>query len=180
MSSAKTSRLNAKHLNAVIACFLGWTLDAFDFFIMIFVVRDVAKEFGTDITAVTYAVWLTLAMRPLGAFLFGLMADRLGRRPTLMLDILCYSVLEFANGFAPSLTVLLILRALFGIAMGGEWGVGSSLTMESIPPSARRIVSGLLQAGYPAAYFPASITSALLSHDLGSLAMLTHSLLPAL
>ena len=99
MSSAQTSRLNAKQLNAVIACFLGWTLDAFDFFIMIFVVRDVAKEFGTDITAVTYAVWLTLAMRPLGAFLFGLMADRLGRRPTLMLDILCYSVLEFASGF---------------------------------------------------------------------------------
>src|SRR5260370_42333439 len=115
MSAAQTSRLNAKQLNAVIACFLGWTLDAFDFFIMIFVVRDVAKEFGTDITAVTYAVWLTLAMRPLGAFLFGLMADRLGRRPTLMLDILCYSVLEFASGFAPSLTVLLVLRALFGI-----------------------------------------------------------------
>src|SRR5258705_11814118 len=104
MSSAQTSRLNAKQLNAVIACFLGWTLDAFDFFIMIFVVRDVAKEFGTDITAVTYAVWLTLAMRPLGAFLFGLMADRLGRRPTLMPGILYSSVLELAGGLHPSLT----------------------------------------------------------------------------
>jgi MFS transporter, SHS family, lactate transporter len=180
MSSAQRSRLNAKQLNAVIACFLGWTLDAFDFFIMIFVVRDVAKEFGTDITAVTYAVWLTLAMRPLGAFLFGLMADRLGRRPTLMLDILCYSALEFASGFAPSLTVLLVLRALFGIAMGGEWGVGSSLTMESIPPSTRGIVSGILQAGYPAGYFLASITYALLFDHIGWRGMFMVGVIPAL
>src|SRR4030088_399621 len=115
MSSAQASRLNAKQLNAVIACFLGWTLDAFDFFILIFVVRDVAKEFRTDITAVTYAVWLTLAMRPLGAFFVGLMAGRFGRRPTLMLDILCYSASEFAGEFAPSLTVFLILRPLFFI-----------------------------------------------------------------
>ena len=95
MSSAQTSRLTPKQLNAVIACFLGWTLDAFDFFVLLFVVRDIAKEFGTSITAVTVAVWLTLAMRPVGAFLFGMMADRFGRRPALMLDILCYSALEF-------------------------------------------------------------------------------------
>src|SRR5260370_3908655 len=94
MSAAQTSRLNAKHLNAVIACFLGWTLDAFDFFIMIFVVRDVAKEFGTDITAVTYAVWPPLAMRPRGALLFGLMAARFGPPPSLFLDDLCYSSLQ--------------------------------------------------------------------------------------
>src|SRR6201981_178357 len=180
MSSAQTSRLNAKQLNAVIACFLGGPLVAFDFFIMIFVVRDVAKEFGTDITAVTYAVWLTLAMRPLGAFLFGLMADRLGRRPNLMLDILCYSALELASGFAPSLTVLLVLRALFGIAMGGEWGGGSSLTMESIPPSTRGIVSGILQAGYPAGYFLASITYALLFDHIGWRGMFMVGVLPAL
>src|SRR5258708_11585778 len=121
MSSAQTSRLNAKQLNAVIACFLGWTLDAFDFFIMIFVVRDVAKEFGTDITAVSYAVWLTLAMRPVGAFLFGLIADRLGRPPALMLDILLYSAPGVPARFPPSLTVLLVLRGPFCIALGGAW-----------------------------------------------------------
>src|ERR1700745_2058084 len=111
MSFAQTSRLNAKQLNAVIACFLGWTLASFDFFIMIFVVRDVAKEFGTDITAVTYAVWLTLAMRPLGAFLFGLMADRLGRRPTPVHHILCYSALELPLARRPLGAVLFGRRA---------------------------------------------------------------------
>src|SRR6202023_686770 len=124
--------LTPNQRNAVLASFLGWTLDAFDFFIIVFVLKDIAKEFKTDIPSVTATLFLTLAMRPLGAFLFGMMADRFGRRPTLMIDILCYSALEFASGFASSLTVLLILRALFGIAMGGEWGVGSSLTMESI------------------------------------------------
>ena len=96
-------------------------------------------------------------MRPIGAFIFGRAADRCGRRPTLMVDIVLYSVLEFASGFAPNLTVLLVLRALYGIAMGGEWGVGASLTMETIPPHARGFVSGLLQSGYPAGYFLASI-----------------------
>src|SRR6266550_9327702 len=127
MPSAQTSRLNAKQLNAVIACFLGWTLDAFDFFILIFVFPDIAKEFGTSVTTVTIAIWLTLGMRPVGAFLFGLMADRFGRRPTLMLDILAYSVFELASAFAPSLKVFLVTRALFGMAMGGEWGVGAAL-----------------------------------------------------
>src|SRR5260221_7925866 len=118
MSSAQTSRLNAKQLNAVIACFLGWTLDAFDFFIMIFVVRDVAKEFGTDITAGTYSVWLTLAMRPVGAFLFRLMADPPGPRSTPILDIFCFSPLEFPTRIPPSLTGPLGLSGLFGIAIG--------------------------------------------------------------
>jgi MFS transporter, SHS family, lactate transporter len=179
MSTAQTLRLTRKQLNAVIACYLGWTLDAFDFFILIFVVHDVAKEFHTDNTAVSYAVWLTLAMRPIGAFLFGLMADRFGRRPTLMLDILCYSVLEFASGFAPSLTVLLILRALFGIAMGGEWGVGASLTMESIPPATRGLISGLLQAGYPSGYLLASIVFGLLFDHIGWRGMFIVGALPA-
>jgi MFS transporter, SHS family, lactate transporter len=96
---------------------------------------------------------LTLDMRPVGAFLFGRAADRWGRRPTLMADVALYSVLEFASGFAPNLTVLIVLRALYGVAMGGEWGVGTSLTMESIPPHARGFASGLLQSGYPAGYF---------------------------
>src|SRR5438309_844837 len=96
-------------------------------------------------------------MRPVGAFIFGRAADRWGRRPTLMVDVLLYSVLEFASGFAPSLTVLIVLRALYGIAMGGEWGVGASLAMETIPARSRGLVSGLLQSGYPSGYFLASI-----------------------
>ena len=180
MSSGQTSRLTSKQLNAVIACFLGWTLDAFDFFILIFVFPDIAKEFGTSVTTVTIAVWLTLAMRPVGAFLFGMMADRVGRRPALMLDILCYSILGFACAFAPSLTVLFVLRALFGIAMGGEWGVGSSLTMETIPPSTRGVISGLLQAGYPCGYLLASITYALLFDHIGWRGMFMVGAIPAL
>ena len=180
MSSVQTSRLTPKQVNAVIACFLGWTLDAFDFFILIFVFPEVAKEFGTSVTTVTIAVWLTLAMRPVGAFLFGMMADRVGRRPALMLDIVCYSILGFACGFAPSLTVLFVLRALFGIAMGGEWGVGASLTMETIPPSARGFISGLLQAGYPCGYLLASITYALLFNHIGWRGMFMVGAIPAL
>ncbi|HTR82924.1 MAG TPA: MFS transporter, partial [Reyranella sp.] len=99
--------------NVVIASFLGWTLDAFDFFLLVFVLKDIAGEFGAQIADVTIAILLTLAMRPIGAFLFGRAADRFGRRPTLMVDVLCYSALEFATAFSPNLTVLLILRALY-------------------------------------------------------------------
>src|ERR1700758_3009845 len=110
--------LTSKQRSTVIACFLGWTLDAFDFFILVFVIEDIAKEFGTNVTAVTFTLFLTLAMRPLGAFLFGVIADRYGRRPTLMANILFYSFVTFVCGFAPSLAVMIVLRALFGIAMG--------------------------------------------------------------
>jgi SHS family lactate transporter-like MFS transporter len=138
--------------HVVIAAFLGWTLDAFDFFLMVFVLSDIAKTFATDRTTITWAITLTLAARPLGAFLFGRIADHFGRRPTLMIDVLCYSMLGLLTGFASSLTMFFIVRTLFGIAMGGEWGVGSSLAMESIPPHWRGRVSGLLQAGYPTGY----------------------------
>lgn len=144
-----------KHV--VAACYLGWTLDAFDFFILIFVLKRVAAEFGTDVTPITWAIFLTLALRALGAFLFGRLADRFGRRPTLMVNVLIYSLLELLSGFAPSLTAFLILRGLYGIAMGGEWGVGASLTMESIPAHWRGRVSGILQAGYPSGYLLASL-----------------------
>src|ERR1700757_399719 len=154
-----------KHV--VAASFLGWSLDAFDFFLLVFVLKDIAAEFHVNIADVTIAILLTLAMRPIGAFLFGRAADRWGRRPTLMVNVALYSVLEFASGFAPSLTVLIILRALYGIAMGGEWGVGASLAMESIPPQARGFVSGLLQSGYPAGYFLASIVYAGLYQYIG-------------
>jgi MFS transporter, SHS family, lactate transporter len=166
--------------HVVAASFLGWTLDAFDFFLMVFVLKDIAREFNTDVTAVTIAILLTLAMRPIGAFLFGRAADRWGRRPALMVNVLCYSVLEFASGFAPSLTVLLILRALYGVAMGGEWGVGASLTMESIPAHARGFVSGLLQSGYPTGYFLASIVYGLFFQYIGWRGMFMVGVLPAL
>jgi SHS family lactate transporter-like MFS transporter len=166
--------------NAVIACFLGWSLDAFDFFLMVFILRDVAKEFGVPITDVTVAILLTLAMRALGAFVFGRLADRFGRRRLLMIDIVLYSILEFASGFAWSLTSLLVLRALFGIAMGGEWGIGASLTMETIPPRARGIVSGLLQAGYPTGYLLASLVYTLLYSSIGWRGMFMIGVVPAL
>jgi SHS family lactate transporter-like MFS transporter len=166
--------------SVVIASFLGWTLDAFDFFLLVFVLKDIAQEFGAAIPDVTFAILLTLAMRPLGAFLFGRAADRWGRRPTLMVDVLLYSILEFASGFSPNLTVLLVLRALYGVAMGGEWGVGASLTMESIPPHARGFVSGLLQSGYPTGYFVASIVYGLLFPIIGWRGMFMVGVLPAL
>jgi SHS family lactate transporter-like MFS transporter len=143
--------------HTVAACFLSWTLDAFDFFIMVFVLADVAREFGTGITSVTIAITLTLAARPLGALLFGWAADRIGRRNVLIVNVLTFSVFELASGLAPSLMTFIIVRALFGVAMGGEWGVGASLTMESIPAKWRGAASGLLQAGYPCGYLLASL-----------------------
>jgi SHS family lactate transporter-like MFS transporter len=180
MAIAALSGWTSQQKHVVAASFLGWTLDAFDFFLMVFVLKDIAREFNTDITNVTIAILLTLAMRPIGAFLFGRAADRWGRRPTLMVDVLFYSVVEFASGFAPDLTILLILRAVYGIAMGGEWGVGASLTMESIPPQARGFVSGLLQSGYPFGYFLASIVYGLFFQYIGWRGMFMIGVIPAL
>jgi MFS transporter, SHS family, lactate transporter len=180
MPIAALSGWTREQKHVVAASFLGWTLDAFDFFLLVFVLKDIAHEFGTEISSVTYAIFLTLAMRPIGAFLFGRAADRWGRRPVLMVDVLLYSLLEFASGFSPSLTVLLVLRALYGVAMGGEWGVGASLTMESIPPHARGFVSGLLQSGYPTGYFLASIVYGLLFPIIGWRGMFMVGVLPAL
>jgi MFS transporter, SHS family, lactate transporter len=173
-------RLDGKQRNAVVASYLGWTLDAFDFFILVFVLKDVAKAFATDVAVVQWALFLTLAARPIGALIFGLAADKFGRRPTLMVDIILFSVLEFASGFAPNLVVFFILRILFGIAMGGEWGVGSSLTMETIEPKSRGMVSGILQAGYPSGYLFASIVFGVLFHWIGWRGMFMVGALPAL
>jgi SHS family lactate transporter-like MFS transporter len=180
MRIAALSGWTSEQKHVVAASFLGWTLDAFDFFLLVFVLKDIAREFNTQITDVTFAILLTLAMRPIGAYLFGRAADRWGRRPILMIDVLLYSIIEFASGFAPSLTVLLVLRAIFGIAMGGEWGVGASLTMESIPPHARGFVSGLLQSGYPTGYFLASIVYGLLFQYIGWRGMFMIGVIPAL
>lgn len=165
--------------SVVAAAFLGWMLDAFDFFLMVFVLRDIAAEFKTEIPAVAVALVLTLAMRPIGAFIFGRVADRYGRRPTLAAVILCYSSLAFASGFSTSLTMLLVLRALFGIAMGGEWGVGASLAMETIPAKARGLVSGMLQAGYPTGYLVASVVYGLLFTTIGWRGMFMIGIAPA-
>jgi SHS family lactate transporter-like MFS transporter len=136
------------HRAAVIASFLGWTLDAFDFFLVTFTLTAIGKEFGQTDKAMALSITLTLAFRPIGAFVFGLMADRYGRRIPLMIDLVFYSVVEVATGFTHSYMSFLVLRALFGIGMGGEWGVGASLAMEKAPAHRRGILSGLLQEGY--------------------------------
>jgi len=178
--------LTSTQKKTVLAAFLGWMLDAFDLFLLVFLLGDIAKEFGVQISQVAYALFLTLAMRFIGAFIFGRLGDRFGRKPILMLDIISYSVVGALAAFAPSLWIFLLLRALFGIAMGGEWGLGSSLAMESIPPQARGFVSGLLQCGYPTGYLLASIAYGLLyQHSIGGFiigwrAMFLLSVLPAL
>jgi MFS transporter, SHS family, lactate transporter len=177
---AQLRSLDHQQRSAVLASFLGWMLDAFDFFLVVFIVKDIASDFQTEVKEVGFAITLTLAMRPLGAFIFGLIADRYGRRPTLMADIIIYSVLELASAFAPSLTVLLILRALYGIAMGGEWGVGASLALESIPAGARGVVSGILQEGYAAGYLLAAVVYYLFFALIGWRGMFVVGVLPAL
>lgn len=147
-SSAPEAVSSSDQWSALIACFLGWALDAFDFFLVAFCLTAIGKEFHQTDKAVALSITLTLAFRPVGAFLFGLLADRYGRRLPLMIDLLFYSVVEVATGFAPNFTSFLVLRALFGIGMGGEWGVGASLAMEKVPSKWRGLLSGFLQQGY--------------------------------
>ncbi|MGA8030691.1 MAG: MFS transporter [Bryobacteraceae bacterium] len=148
MENTAAAAAPADHWAALIASFLGWTLDAFDFFLVAFCLTAIGKEFHQSDAAVALSITLTLAFRPVGAFLFGLMADRYGRRLPLMIDLIFYSVVEVATGFAPNFTAFLVLRALFGIGMGGEWGVGASLAMEKVPAKWRGLLSGVLQQGY--------------------------------
>ena len=160
-------RLNRQQRHTFIAAFLGWTLDSLDFFLLIFCVEAIASDFHARPSDVLSTVFLTLAFRPVGALLFGVLADRYGRRPVLMFNILSFSVIEFACAFAPSLNVLLILRALFGIAMGGEWGVGAALAFETLPTEGRGTFSGVLQEGYAFGSILASGAFALLFHWIG-------------
>jgi len=136
------------HRSALFAGFLGWTLDAFDFFLVVFSLTAIAKEFNKSDAAIALSITLTLAFRPVGAFIFGLLADRYGRRIPLMIDLVFYSIVEVLSGLAPNYATFMVLRALFGIGMGGEWGVGASLAMEKVPPRLRGVLSGLLQEGY--------------------------------
>ncbi|MGH7934853.1 MAG: MFS transporter [Candidatus Binataceae bacterium] len=142
--------------HTLLASFLGWTLDAFDFFILVFVVPVVAKEFHKSIADIAFTITVTLAMRPVGALIFGWVADRYGRRLPLMIDIVFYSVIEVLSGLAPSYRWFLFMRALYGIGMGGEWGVGASITMEAVPARWRGLLSGLLQEGYAVGYLLAA------------------------
>src|SRR5271165_4139783 len=172
-------RLTPVQRNTFIACFLGWSLDAFDFFILTFCVSAIATQFQAKISAVTEAIFITLAFRPVGAFLFGLMADRYGRRITLMVDIIAYSAFELASAFAPSLKVFLVMRALFGIAMGGEWGVGAALAFETLPAEGRGFFSGLLQEGYVVGYLMAALVYGTLFSFVGWRGMFIIGALPA-
>jgi SHS family lactate transporter-like MFS transporter len=173
-------RLTPVQRNTFIACFLGWSLDAFDFFILNLCISAIATQYHAKVSEVAEAIFWTLAMRPVGAFLFGMMADRFGRRRTLMVDIIAYSVFELASAFAPSLKILIITRALFGIAMGGEWGVGAALTFETLPAKGRGFFSGLLQEGYAVGFLMASLVYGTLFRFVGWRGMFVIGALPAL
>ncbi len=153
--------------NVAIASFLSWTLDAFDFFLLVFLLSDIATSYHVDIKQVTLAILLTLAVRPIGALLFGRAAEKYGRKPVLMVNILFFSFFELCTAAAPSLTVFLILRVIYGVAMGGVWGVASSLAMETIPDRSRGLMSGIFQAGYPFGYLLAGVVYGLLFNIVG-------------
>src|ERR1700757_2063667 len=176
---ARLRNLSSVQRNTFIACFLGWSLDAFDFSILVFCVPAISADFHAKVSAIAEAIFITLAMRPLGAFLFGMMADHFGRRPTLMIDIIAYSIFELGSAFAPSLGTFLVMRGLFGIAMGGEWGVGAALTFETLPKEGRGFFSGLLQEGYVVGYLLAALVYSTLFSYVGWRGMFVIGALPA-
>ena len=166
--------------HALLAGFLGWTLDAFDFFVIVFLYDTLAREFSVSKKAIVFTTTATLALRPVGALIFGLLADRFGRRIPLMANVIYFSVIELLCGFAPSYKFFLVLRALFGVGMGGEWGVGASLAMEAAPPKWRGILSGILQSGYSIGYLLAALAARFVLPTLGWRWMFWLGGLPAL
>ena len=166
--------------HAVLAGFLGWTLDAFDFFVIVFLFDTLAEQFGVTKKDMVFTTTATLALRPVGAFLFGLLADRYGRRIPLMANVIYFSIIELLCGFAPNYTAFLVLRALFGIGMGGEWGVGASLAMEAAPTRWRGILSGILQSGYSIGYLLAALAARFILPTWGWRPMFWLGALPAL
>ncbi len=172
--------LNSEQRNTFVACFLGWALDALDFFLVTFVLVPISHDFGHTIPQVAFAITVTLMMRPLGAFIFGLLGDKFGRRIPLMIDIIFYSVMELLTAFAPNFTIFLLLRALFGIGMGGEWGLGASLAMESLPTQARGLFSGILQQGYAFGYLLAALVYWIVFPMFGWRGLFIAGALPAL
>ncbi|MGC1903040.1 MAG: MFS transporter [Candidatus Acidiferrum sp.] len=165
---------------AVLAGFLGWTLDAFDFFVVVFLIDTLAQHFHVPKKDIVLTMTATLAMRPVGAVIFGLLSDRYGRRIPLMCNVIYFSVIELLCGFSPNYTFFFVMRALFGIGMGGEWGVGASLAMEAAPPRWRGILSGILQSGYSIGYLLAAIAARFLLPAFGWRAMFWIGALPAL
>src|SRR5437660_3464479 len=172
--------LNHDQRNTFVACFLGWALDAFDFFLPTFVIVPMAQDFGSSIAELSYAITITLAMRPVGAFIFGLLGDRFGRRMPLMIDIIFYSLVELLTAFSPSYAWLLIFRALYGVGMGGEWGLGASLAMETLPTEARGLFSGILQQGYAFGYLLAAVVYWIVFPFFGWRGLFVAGALPAL
>ena len=172
--------LDRNQRKTFVACFLGWALDALDFFLVTFVLVPISHEFGRSIPDVAFAITLTLMARPLGAFIFGLLGDKFGRRVPLMIDIVFYSVMELLTAFAPNFTVFLLLRLLFGIGMGGEWGLGASLAMESLPTQTRGLFSGILQQGYAVGYLLAALVYWVVFPHFGWRGLFVAGALPAL
>jgi MFS transporter, SHS family, lactate transporter len=175
---AAKSKSNARH--AVLAGFFGWTLDAFDFFVVVFLYDTLAHQFGVSKKDIIFTTFATLAMRPVGAVIFGLLSDRYGRRKPLMANVIYFSLIELLCGFSPNYTFFLVMRALFGIGMGGEWGVGASLTMEAAPVRWRGILSGILQSGYSIGYLLAALAARFLLPAWGWRPMFWIGALPAL
>ncbi|HKN95876.1 MAG TPA: MFS transporter [Pseudonocardiaceae bacterium] len=153
--------------NSFIAAQLGWTMDAFDYFIVVLVYADIAKDLHTSLPTVAFLTTATLIMRPVGAIIFGYWADRIGRRRPLMSAVAFYSAVGFLAAFAPNFVVLVVLRMLYGIGMGAEWGLGAALAMEKIPVSRRGFFSGMLQEGYSVGYLLAALASLLVNTELG-------------
>ena len=182
MTSAHPSKstLNSQQWHAVSASFLGWTLDAFDFFVLVFLVDVLAAQFHVSPSKIIFTTTATLAMRPLGALIFGLLADRYGRRVPLMANVIFFSVVELLCGFAPNYTVFLVLRTVYGIGMGGEWGIGASLAMESVPTKWRGTISGIVQSGYSCGYLLAAVAAKIVLPIWGWRAMFWAGGLPAL
>lgn len=166
--------------NVAFACFACWMLDAFDFFILVFVLSDLATWFKTDISSVSLSIMLTLAVRPLGALLFGRLAEKYGRRPILMINVLMFSLFELLSAWSPTLAFFIAFRVIYGVAMGGIWGVASSLAMETIPDRSRGLMSGIFQAGYPAGYLLAAIVFGLFFQSVGWRGMFLIGALPVL
>jgi SHS family lactate transporter-like MFS transporter len=174
--------LTADQRNSFVAALLGWTMDAFDYFIVVLVYADIAADFGISKERVAFLTTATLLMRPVGALIFGMWADRVGRRVPLIVDVCFYSTVGFLCAFAPNFTVLIILRFLYGIGMGGEWGLGAALAMEKIPSARRGFFSGLLQQGYSCGYLLAAVAYLILGEwlDLSWRWLFALSIVPAL
>jgi SHS family lactate transporter-like MFS transporter len=165
---------------AMVAGFSGWLLDAFDFFLMTFCLTAIAKDFHKSDVQIALVITMTLAFRPVGGFVFGVLADRYGRRIPLMVNLGLFAVAEVLTGLATSYAMLLVVRALFGIVMGGQWGVGASLVMEKAPAHKRGILSGLLQEGYAAGNVLAALSFFFLYGRLGWRPLFFVGTLPAL